>query len=118
MARNRSLVAAKQLPADGGFPDSVGSPRMDDPRPARAGPSGGHKVRRKAADETDITVGKAVRFFLMQAGRSQAMLGRELGVTFQQIQKYEKGVNRIGSGRLLKIAKLFNRPITGAQKSA
>jgi transcriptional regulator with XRE-family HTH domain len=78
----------------------------------RARPSGGQKIRRKAADEIDIAVGRAVRFFRMKAGMTQATLGGELGVTFQQIQKYEKGVNRIGSGRLLKIAKLFNRPIT------
>jgi transcriptional regulator with XRE-family HTH domain len=60
----------------------------------------------------DIAVGKAVRFFRVKAGMTQATLGSELGVTFQQIQKYEKGANRIGPGRLLKIAKLFNRPIT------
>src|SRR5689334_11381946 len=76
------------------------------------GPSSATKVRGKAVDEIDIAVGKAVRFFRLQAGITQAALGRELGLTFQHIQKYEKGVNRIGPGRLLKIAKLFNRPIT------
>src|SRR5262249_40485720 len=88
-----------------------GSPRMVDPQtdpPAR----GVYEVRGKAADEIDIAVGKAVRFFRIEAGMAQATLGDELGVTFQQDQKYEKGVNRIGSGRVLKIAKLFNKPIT------
>jgi len=78
----------------------------------RARPSEGHKVRWKAVDEIDIAVGKAVRFFRIRAGMSQATRASELGVTFQQIQKYEKGVNRNGSGRFLKIARLFNRPIT------
>jgi transcriptional regulator with XRE-family HTH domain len=78
----------------------------------RARPSEGHKASGKAVDEIDIAVGKAVRFFRIKAGMSQATLGSELGVTFQQIEKYEKGANRIGSGRLLQIAKLFNKPIT------
>jgi DNA-binding XRE family transcriptional regulator len=76
----------------------------------RARPSEGHQVRGRA-DEIDIAIGKAVRFFRIQAGMSLATLGSKLGVTFQQFQKYESGANRIGSGRLLKIAKLFNEPI-------
>src|SRR5215470_14813660 len=70
---------------------------------SRAGP--------KAVEEIDIAVGKAVRFFRRQAGMSQATPGGKLGVAFQQIQKHESGANRIGSGRLLKIAKLFNKPV-------
>jgi len=77
---------------------------MVDPPTSPPAPSGGHKVRRKPVDEIDIAVGKAVRFFRMQAGMTQATLGDEHCVTFQQIQKYEKGVNRIGPKRLLKIA--------------
>ena len=42
---------------------------------------------------------------------SQSDLGRRLGVSFQQIQKYEKGVNRVGAGRLPQIAKIFDIPI-------
>src|SRR5262245_32616856 len=110
MARS-GAVSAKQLPADRSR-RSVGSPRMVDPQTSPPAPSGGHKVRRKAVDEIDIAVSKAVRFFRIQAGMTQATLGDDLGVSFHQIQKYEKGVNRIGSGPLLKIAKLFNRPVT------
>ena len=76
-----------------------------------ARPSERQKVRGNAVDDIDIAVGKAVRFFRIQAGMSQATLGSKLGVTFQQIQKYESGTTRIGSGLLLKIAKLFNKPI-------
>jgi hypothetical protein len=51
------------------------------------------RFRRNAVDEI-IAVGKAARFFRIQAGMSQAPLGGELGVTFQQIQNYENGLNR------------------------
>jgi transcriptional regulator with XRE-family HTH domain len=42
---------------------------------------------------------------------SQEMLGRKLGITFQQVQKYEKGVNRIGASRMLAIATAVSRPV-------
>jgi len=42
---------------------------------------------------------------------SQSELGDKLGVSFQQVQKYEKGTNRIGAGRLSQIAEIFNVPI-------
>ena len=44
-------------------------------------------------------------------GISQETLGKHLGVTFQQIQKYEKGANRVSAGRLWEIARFFNTPI-------
>jgi transcriptional regulator with XRE-family HTH domain len=44
----------------------------------------------------------------MLIGMSQEKLGELLGLTFQQIQKYEKGVNRVGAGRLFRIAKILN----------
>jgi len=63
-------------------------------------------------DETDIADSKAVRFFRIQAGMSQATLGGELRVTFQQIQKYEKGRHWLRSPA--EIAKLFNRRATAS----
>lgn len=42
---------------------------------------------------------------------SQSDLARQLGVSFQQVQKYEKGANRVGAGRLPQIARIFNVPI-------
>jgi transcriptional regulator with XRE-family HTH domain len=65
-----------------------------------------------AVDEIDIADSKAVRFFRIQAGMSQATLGGELGVTFQQIQKYEKGLDRHWLRSPAEIAKLFNRRVT------
>jgi len=45
-------------------------------------------------------------------GLSQSGLAEKLGITFQQVQKYEKGVNRVGSGRLFEIAGIFGIPVT------
>ena len=47
----------------------------------------------------DVHVGSRVRFRRMLLGMSQEKLGEKLGLTFQQVQKYEKGINRIGAGR-------------------
>jgi transcriptional regulator with XRE-family HTH domain len=61
---------------------------------------------RPAAD-IDVLIGERVRARRMQAKISQAALGEALGVTLQQIQKYEEGSDRIGSGRLLEVAKVL-----------
>jgi transcriptional regulator with XRE-family HTH domain len=58
----------------------------------------------KAPSATDAAVGRNVRIRRLAKGLSQSELGERLGVTFQQVQKYEKGTNRIGSGRLAQIA--------------
>ncbi len=52
----------------------------------------------------DVHVGSRVRFRRMLLGMSQEKLGERLGLTFQQVQKYEKGVNRIGASRLFELA--------------
>ena len=49
---------------------------------------------------TDVHVGKRVRQARLAKGLSQGALGKSLGVSFQQVQKYESGANRIGSSRL------------------
>ena len=59
----------------------------------------------------DIHVGARVRMRRTMLGMSQDKLGDSLGLTFQQIQKYEKGVNRIGASRLFEIAKVLEIPI-------
>jgi transcriptional regulator with XRE-family HTH domain len=48
----------------------------------------------------------------LNRGLSQTELGRHIGVTFQQVQKYENGANRVGSGRLFKIAELLGVPVS------
>ena len=59
----------------------------------------------------DIAVGRNVRIWRMAKGLSQAQLARRLGVTFQQVQKYEVGANRIGTGRLVRIAAVLDIPV-------
>ncbi|HEU0221161.1 MAG TPA: helix-turn-helix transcriptional regulator, partial [Paracoccaceae bacterium] len=55
----------------------------------------------------DVHVGRRLRFRRTMIGMSQEKLGNELGLTFQQIQKYEKGTNRIGASRLYDIARIL-----------
>jgi transcriptional regulator with XRE-family HTH domain len=59
----------------------------------------------------DVHVGSRVRLQRMLLGVSQERLGERLGLTFQQIQKYEKGVNRIGASRLFDLAQVLGVPI-------
>src|SRR3954471_17478982 len=66
---------------------------------------------KKQANPIDIQVGNRVRIRRMLIGMSQERLGDLLGLTFQQVQKYEKGVNRIGAGRLYEVAKILGVPI-------
>jgi transcriptional regulator with XRE-family HTH domain len=66
---------------------------------------------RDGADPTDRHVGKRVRMRRMMLGMSQLTLGDALGLTFQQVQKYEKGKNRIGAGRLQHISQILQVPI-------
>ena len=60
----------------------------------------------------DIRVGESIRAHRLIAGMSQSDLASRLGVSFQQVQKYERGMNRVGAGRLPQIAAIFNIPIT------
>lgn len=66
----------------------------------------------KGIDTADRHVGQRVRAYRLSRGMSQSALGEKIGVTFQQVQKYENGVNRIGSGRLQKIAAILGVPIS------
>ncbi|HEY0106266.1 MAG TPA: helix-turn-helix transcriptional regulator [Rhizomicrobium sp.] len=56
-------------------------------------------------------MGNRVRLRRMLIGMSQERLGELLGLTFQQVQKYEKGVNRIGAGRLFEVSRILGVPI-------
>lgn len=65
------------------------------------------KIDPRKADSTDVEVGRLVRALRMSRGLSQTELANQMGVTFQQVQKYESGANRISMGRLSRVAKLF-----------
>jgi len=64
----------------------------------------------KAANNIDVHIGSRVKLRRMMIGMSQEQLGDALGLTFQQVQKYEKGLNRIGAGRLYRIAQILGVP--------
>jgi transcriptional regulator with XRE-family HTH domain len=65
----------------------------------------------RRANPVDVHVGSRVRLRRMLLGMSQEKLGEHLGLTFQQIQKYEKGINRIGASRLFDLSKVLAVPI-------
>ncbi|MEM8790105.1 MAG: helix-turn-helix transcriptional regulator [Pseudomonadota bacterium] len=62
----------------------------------------------KSPDEIDVHIGGRVRLRRIMMNMSQEQLGTALGLTFQQVQKYERGLNRIGAGRLYHIARVLN----------
>jgi transcriptional regulator with XRE-family HTH domain len=64
-------------------------------------------LAKKAPNPTDKHVGSRVRMRRMMLGMSQEKLGDALGLTFQQVQKYEKGTNRIGASRLQQISDIL-----------
>jgi transcriptional regulator with XRE-family HTH domain len=68
-------------------------------------------MTKKAPNPTDKHVGSRVRMRRMMLGLSQEKLGDALDLTFQQIQKYEKGTNRIGASRLQQIAHFLQVPV-------
>src|SRR5947207_13027055 len=68
-------------------------------------------MAKKAPNPTDKHVGTRVRMRRKMLGMSQEKLGDSLGLTFQQIQKYEKGTNRIASSRLQQISHILQVPV-------
>jgi transcriptional regulator with XRE-family HTH domain len=66
---------------------------------------------RRRNDVVDAQVGRNIRILRQHRGWSQTDLAKKVGVTFQQIQKYENGSNRVGSGRLFKISLVLKVPI-------
>jgi transcriptional regulator with XRE-family HTH domain len=66
---------------------------------------------KRSMNPIDAHVGARVRLRRMLIGMSQEKLGEMLGVTFQQIQKYEKGANRIGASRLYEVSRILDVPV-------
>jgi transcriptional regulator with XRE-family HTH domain len=72
-------------------------------------------------DKIDVEVGRLVRVQRISRGLSQTELGNQIGVTFQQVQKYESGANRISMGRLTRIGRVLGVDVTyllGASRRA
>src|ERR1700760_328683 len=66
----------------------------------------------KAPNPVDRYVGSRVRMRRIMLGMSQEKLGEALGLTFQQVQKYEKGTNRVGASRIQQIAEILQVPVS------
>ena len=69
------------------------------------------KIAKKTPNPIDRHVGSRVRMRRMMVSMSQEKLGDRLGITFQQVQKYEKGTNRIGASRLHQISSILGVPV-------
>ena len=67
---------------------------------------------KKKPNPIDVHVGGRIRLRRNMLGMSQEKLGEHLGITFQQVQKYEKGTNRVGASRLQAIASILEVPVS------
>jgi len=75
------------------------------------------KIRRHTAtadgpDPIDIYVGERLRLRRTMIGKSQGQMARALGVSFQQVQKYERGINRLSASRLFDVSRVLNVPVS------
>ena len=68
-------------------------------------------VRKRRAGAEDVEIGRKIRALRLERGLSQSGLAEGIGLTFQQVQKYEKGANRVSAGRLQQIADMLNVPV-------
>jgi transcriptional regulator with XRE-family HTH domain len=82
----------------------------------RGGPHAIRKITRRrvpgVSDPVDVHVGSRVRLRRTLLGLSQERLGEAVGLTFQQIQKYERGANRIGASRMYDLAHVLDVPVS------
>ncbi len=69
------------------------------------------KVKSKP-DAVDVSVGERVRYFRLMRGFSQEQIAQQLDISFQQIQKYEKGINRLSASRLYTLSKVLGVSIS------
>jgi len=69
-------------------------------------------MAKRSPNPTDVHVGSQIRTRRMALGMSQGKLANRLGLTFQQVQKYEKGTNRVGASRLQAISAILEVPIS------
>ena len=69
-------------------------------------------ARKRRAGAGDVEIGRKIRALRLERGLSQSGLADGIGLTFQQVQKYEKGANRVSAGRLQQISDILNVPVT------
>jgi transcriptional regulator with XRE-family HTH domain len=74
-------------------------------------PEPSHSTRKRRAGAEDVEIGLKIRALRLERGLSQSGLADGIDLTFQQVQKYEKGTNRVSAGRLQRIADMLNTPV-------
>src|SRR5437868_15525867 len=70
-----------------------------------------HPTKKRRAGPEDVEIGHKIRALRLERGLSQSGLADGIDLTFQQVQKYEKGTNRVSAGRLQRIADILNTPV-------
>jgi len=85
---------------------------MSDPRGGEGTARRRRTVREHGPDPVDVHVGKRLRQARLLAGLSQEELGNGIGVSFQAVQKYEQGENRLSASRLFRAASLLKQPVS------
>src|SRR5947209_2740194 len=70
-----------------------------------------HATKKRRAGAEDVEIGRKIRALRLERGLSQSGLADGIDLTFQQVQKYEKGINRVSAGRLQRIADILNTPV-------
>jgi len=85
--------------------------RKKQKKPGKFGEEKMTEDNKKKPNPIDVHVGSRIRLRRNMLGMSQEKLGENLGITFQQIQKYEKGTNRVGASRLQAIASILSVPV-------
>src|SRR5665811_537562 len=88
--------------------------RKATPRIARTSKkkASGVNKNQRSAGKPDVELGKRIRLRRAEQDISQTELADKIGISFQQVQKYEKGVNRVGAARLQQIASALDVPVT------
>jgi transcriptional regulator with XRE-family HTH domain len=69
------------------------------------------RLPKRRATAEDVEIGRKLRALRLERGMSKSDLAQGIGLTFQQLQKYEKGTNRVSAGRLQRIADVLNVPV-------
>ena len=85
---------------------------MEKKKAVRGRKSSGRMASKGFPNPVDVHVGARVRLRRTLLGLSQEKLGEAIGLTFQQVQKYERGANRVGSSRLYDLSRVLDVPIT------
>src|SRR5262249_7458061 len=102
----------RALPSDGGALDGGREAMTQMKADAAASDGQRRKPRKRRANQVDLSVGARLRQARLLAGASQEDVGAAIGVSFQAVQKYENGENRLSAGRLAAAAKFLSVPMS------